>query len=131
MADPTEANLRQADAEQMRIIVEEDVGAQQSFMHPNYIINSPANEVQRKQQVVERLARGQLASESFEREIEGIAITDRVGVVMGREMVTPAADSRLGKLYPGMVLERRFTNVFLWEDGRWQFLARHASIVKQ
>jgi len=35
-------SLRQADAVQMRIIVEEDAKAQQNFMHPNYIINAPS-----------------------------------------------------------------------------------------
>ena len=50
---------------------------------------------------------------------------------MGREIVTPSPDSNLGRLHPGRTLPRRFTNVFLWEDGRWRFLARHASIVAE
>lgn len=42
-ADISEASLRAADAEQMRIIVEGDAKAQDAFMHPNYILNAPAN----------------------------------------------------------------------------------------
>lgn len=75
------------------------------------------------------LARGEIASDSFTRNIEGIAITGDVGVVMGSEIVTPAPDSELGRLHPGRTLHRRFTNIFLWEDGRWRFLARQASVV--
>lgn len=126
---PDEQGLRAADAEQMRIIVEGDAKAQQEFMHPNYIINAPANRVLRKAQVVSMLAQGGMASEHFERTIEGIALTGNVGVVMGTEVVKPAPGSELGKLHPGRVLDRRFTNVFLYEDGRWRFLARQASIV--
>jgi hypothetical protein len=126
---PTEANLRAADAEQMRIIVKGDAKAQQEFMHPNYIINAPANVVRRKPELVADLARGAMGSESFERVIEGTAITDNVGIVMGREVVRPTPTSNLGKLHPGQTLQRRFTNVFLWEDGKWRFLARQASIV--
>lgn len=126
---PTEANLRAADAEQMRIIVEGDAKAQQEFMHPNYIINAPANVVRRKPELVADLARGAMGSESFERVIEGTAITDNVGIVMGREVVRPTPTSNLGKLHPGQTLQRRFTNVFLWQNGRWRFLARQASIV--
>jgi hypothetical protein len=126
---PTEANLRAADAEQMRIIVEEDAKAQQKFMHPNYIINAPANRVLRKQQVVSMLAHGGMASERFERVIEGTAITGNVGIVMGREIVKPAPGSELAKLHPGATLQRRFTNVFLFDHGRWRFLARQATIV--
>jgi hypothetical protein len=126
---PSDANLRQADAEQMRIIIEGDAKAQQDFMHPNYIINAPANVVRRKAEVVADLARGGMRSESFARTIEGTAITGSVGIVMGRELVKPTATSNLGRLHPGQTLQRRFTNVFLWEDGKWRFLARQATIV--
>ena len=128
---PTEANLRAADAEQMRIIVEEDAKAQQKFMHPNYMLNGPAGAVKRKAELVAMLGRGDIASERFSRVVEGIAITGKVGIVMGSEVVTPAANSNLGRLHPGETLNRRYTNVFLWEGGRWRFLARQASIVAQ
>ena len=126
---PTEANLRAADAEQMRIIVDEDAPAQQAFMHPNYMLNGPANAVKRKDELVAMLARGDIASETFERKVEGVALTGNVGIVMGSEIVTPGPNSNLGRLHPGQTLHRRYTNVFLWEDGRWRFLARQASIV--
>ena len=126
---PTEAGLRAADAEQMRIIVDQDAAAQERFMHPNYIINAPANRVLRKSQVVSMLAHGGMASERFERLIEGTAVTGDVGIVMGRETVKPSPGSELAQLHPNKTLERRFTNVFLFQDGRWRFLARQATIV--
>ena len=113
----------------MRIIVEEDAKAQQQFMHPNYMLNGPAGAVKRKAELVAMLARGDIASERFSRVVEGIAITGNVGIVMGSEVVTPAANSNLGRMHPGETLNRRYTNVFLWEGGRWRFLARQASIV--
>jgi hypothetical protein len=97
----------------MRIIVEGDARAQQQFMHPNYIINAPANVVRRKPELIADLARGGMGSEGFQRVIEGTAITDNVGIVMGREVVTPTPASNLGKLHPGQTLQRRFTNVFM------------------
>ena len=127
--EPDEASLRAADAEQMRIIVDEDAAAQQDFMHPNYMLNGPANAVKRKPELVAMLARGDIASERFERKVEGIAITGDVGIVMGSEVVTPSPTSNLGRLHPGQALNRRYTNVFLWQDGKWTFLARQASIV--
>ena len=126
---PDEIGLRAADAKQMQIIIEEDAQAQQQFMHPNYIINGPANKVMRKAQVVKMLAEGQIASDSFQRTVEATALTGNVGVVMGDEIVTPAPDSQLGKLFGGKRLQRRFTNVFLWENGKWRFLARQATVV--
>lgn len=126
---PTEASLRAADAEQMRIIAEEDAQAQAGFMHPNYMLNGPANAVKRKTELVAMLGRGDIASEKFERKVEGIAITGDVGIVMGSEVVTPSPTSNLGRLHPGQTLDRRYTNVFLWQDGKWRFLARQASII--
>ena len=128
-AKPNEASLRAADAEQMRIIVEEDAKAQQEFMHPNYMLNGPANAVKRKAELVAMLSRGDIASDKFERQVEGIAITGDVGIVMGSEIVTPDPNSNLGRLHPGKTLHRRYTNVFLWQRGKWRFLARQASIV--
>ena len=126
---PTEISLRKADAEQMRIIVEGDAKAQQDFMHPNYMVNAPANRVLRKKDVVTMLAKGEIASETFQRTVEGTTITGAIGIVMGNEMVRPDRKSELGRRHPGRMLRRRFTNVFLWENGKWRFLARHASVV--
>lgn len=128
-SEPTEASLRAADAEQMRIIVEEDSKAQQEFMHPNYMLNGPANVVKRKAELVAMLARGDIASEKFDRKVEGVTLTGDVGIVMGSEVVTPAPNSNLARLHPGQTLRRRYTNVFLWQGRRWRFLARQASIV--
>ena len=124
-----ETGLRLADAEQMRIIVESDVEAQQDFMHPNYLINAPANRVLRKSDVVAMLGQGRMASERFARHIEGVAITGNVGIVAGHEEVEPAAGSQLADLHGTRPLHRRFINVYLFEGGRWRFLARQASVV--
>lgn len=129
--EPSEASLRAADAEQMRIIVEEDAPAQQAFMHENYIINGPSNRVMRKDVLVDMLSKGGMASESFKREIEATAITGNIGIVMGRETVAPAPGSQLGKLHGSATLQRRFTNVFLFDGGKWRFLARQATIVNE
>ncbi len=130
VGDISEASLRAADAEQMRIIVQADAQAQQAFMHPNYMINGPSNRVLHKDVIVEMLAQGRMGNDLFERVIEDLAITGNVGVVMGRETVHPTPASELGMRHGDKVLHRRFTNVFLFEGGKWRFLARQATIVE-
>lgn len=125
----SEASLRAADAEQMRIIVEGDAEAQRRFMHPNYLLNGPSNRVLRKPVLVEMLAQGRMASERFERTIEQTAITGNIGIVMGSEVVRPRATSALGEKFGDEELHRRFTNVFIFEQGAWRFLARQATVV--
>jgi uncharacterized protein DUF4440 len=128
--DISESSLRAADAEQMRIIVDGDAKAQSAFMHTNYILNGPSNRVLRKPVLVEMLAHGQMASERFERTIEGTAITGNIGIVMGSEIVRPGAGSTLAQTFGNRDLKRRFTNVFIFEDGAWHFLARQASVIE-
>lgn len=126
----SEASLRAADAEQMRIIVEGDARKQNLFMHDNYIINAPSNRILRKPVLVQMLAEGKMASERFERIIEGTSITGNIGIVMGSEVVQPAVGSALGEKFGSATLKRRFTNVFIFENGAWKFLARQASIIE-
>jgi hypothetical protein len=128
-AKPDDATLLAADAEQKRIIVEQDLDAQRRFMHDNYIINAPANRVLRKADALALMARGGNAADRFERVIEGHQITGNIGIVMGREVVQPTATSQLGGQFGARPLSRRFTNVFLFENGRWVFLARHATVI--
>jgi hypothetical protein len=128
--DISESSLRAADAEQMRIIVDGDAKAQSVFMHDNYIVNGPSNRVLRKAVLVEMLAQGKMASDRFERTIEGTAITGNIGIVMGSEIVRPGAGSDLAQTFGGRDLKRRFTNVFIFEGGAWRFLARQASVIE-
>lgn len=129
VAGPDDASLLAADAEQKRIIVEQDLDAQRRFMHDHYIINAPANRVLRKADALAIMARGGNAAERFDRVIEGHQITGNIGIVMGREVVQPTAGSQLGQQFGARPLSRRFTNVFVFEDGRWVFLARHATVI--
>lgn len=80
--------------------------------------------------MVARFRSGDIAHESFSRIVERIAVTGDVGVVMGREVVRPAPDRLEGRERAGdrRPVLRRFTNVWLWRDGAWRWLARHASI---
>jgi hypothetical protein len=89
VAGPDDASLLAADAEQKRIIVDQDLDAQRRFMHDHYIINAPANRVLRKADALAIMARGGNAAERFDRVIEGHQITGNIGIVMGREVVQP------------------------------------------
>jgi hypothetical protein len=74
------------------------------------------------------LAAGAISHESYERTVEGTAITGDVGVVTGNELVEPAEASVLGQTHGTEQLRRRFTDVYLFEGGDWKFLARQATI---
>ena len=127
---PNETTLRAADAEELRNVLTGDASAMQSLMHPNYMVNSPVNVIVRKDQLIKLLSEGKIASEAFERTIEATAITGNVGIVMGRETVRPKPNSELGLAHGVKTLERRFTNVFVFERGNWRLLARQSTVIQ-
>ena len=63
--EPNETSLRAADAEELRIILAGDSHAEQGFLHPNYIVNSPVNRIVRKDQLIKMLSEGQIASDAI------------------------------------------------------------------
>jgi hypothetical protein len=125
-----EASLRAADAEELRIVLAGDADAMRGLMHPNYMVNSPVNQVVRKDQLIKLLSEGKIASEAIDRTIEATAITGTVGIVMGRETVKPKPNSELGLVHGAKTLERRFTNVFVFEQDRWRLLARQSTVIQ-
>jgi hypothetical protein len=127
---PNEASLRAADAEELQNVLTGDANAMRSLMHPNYMVNSPVNQVVRKDQLIKLLSEGKIASESIERTIEATAITGNVGIVMGRETVVPKPTSELGLAHGVKALERRFTNVFVFDQGNWRLLARQSTVIQ-
>ena len=127
---PDDASLRAADAEELRIIAAGDTNAMREFMHPNYMVNSPANRIMRKDDLIKLVAAGTIANDGLERTVEGTAITGNVGIVMGGETIKPKPDSELGRLYGTKTLERRFTDVFLFENGKWRLLARQSTVIR-
>ena len=129
-AQPDDASLRAADAEEVRIIAAGDTKAMREFMHPNYIVNSPANRIVRKDDLIKLLAAGRIANDGLEQTVEETAITGNVGVVMGHESIKPKPDSELGDLYGAKTLERRFTDIFLFENGKWRILARQSTVIQ-
>jgi len=60
---------------------------------------------------------------------EIVRVTGNVGIVMGRETFTPVVSSELGRIYGSVPLQRRYTNIYVREQGRWKWLARHAHVV--
>jgi hypothetical protein len=72
---------------------------------------------------------GEIAAEGFERTAEDVSISGNIAVVMGREIFTPVASSELGRKFGAKPLQRRYTNVYVWQRGRWFWLARQASLV--
>lgn len=128
-AAPTEATLRAVDQEQRRLVFEGKTDELARLCHPNLLINGPNGRVITKDGLLESVRTGAISKEKFERVPEAVHITGNIGVLLGHEVVVAAPGSRDFKTFGKTPFQRRYTNIFLFQDGKWWFLARQASIV--
>lgn len=124
-----EASLRAADEEQRRLVFESDVTGLRALAHPDMLINGPQGRIVTLEQFMTSVGTGAIAKEQFERVPEAVSIVGDVGTVMGHEVVVASEGSRDFAVFGDRPFQRRYTNVFIFLDGRWRFLTRQASIV--
>lgn len=124
-----EQALLAADGRQREAIATGDIQRLDQISHPNLLVNAPGGRVIVKEDLMRAAASGGLRDEVLSRTPERVMITGDIGVVMGREEMMAAAGSEHARLYGEGRLVRRYTNVFLRENGGWLHIARHASIV--
>ena len=124
-----EAGLRAADAAQLIAARGRDADALERMMHPAFTVNSPEGEVWPREKVLTLWRNRGIGHEHFERTVESVTLVKNIGIVAGREVVQPSPDSLAGQRRHdgGQRVMRRFTNVWLWDGGRWWVLARHAN----
>ena len=117
------------DESQRAMVAAADVAGLDRLAHRNLRINAPGGRVLTRTQFLANMRSGEIAAEAFQRTAEDVTISGDTAVVMGREVFTPSARSELGRLYGAKPLQRRYTNVYLWDHGHWRWLARQANVV--
>jgi hypothetical protein len=125
------ASLRAADQAQMNAVAAGDIAALEALAHPDLRINAPTGRILTNQAFFAAMRSGAIGAEAFTRTPEDVVIAGDIGTVMGSEVFTPTAASDLGRQYGAVPLQRRYTNIYVWRDGRWRWLARHANVTAQ
>lgn len=123
------ASVRAVDEQQRAMVAASDVAGLERLAHPNLRINAPGGRVLTREQFLANMRNGEIAADAFERTAEEVRISGNVAIVLGRETFKPAATSELGRTFGATPLERRYTNIYVWQQGRWLWLARHANVV--
>lgn len=126
-----ELSLRVADASQQAAVVAGDVSQIRGMMHPNYLVNAPTNRVMSATEILAMFDKGIITAEPVERSVEAVMVTGTTGIVMGRESLVPVPGSQLAKVSGDQPILRRFTNIYSFEKGRWQFISRHFNEVRR
>lgn len=89
-------------------------------MHPDYLVHVPNGRTLDRSQVLEIARTGVLTKEKHRRVQERAKIAGSTGIVIGVDhLETPPSLAERGEL------KRRYTNIYVIEDGRWKHFARH------
>ena len=104
----------------------QDADAVAELCARDLIVNTPANRVARREQVLGFFRAGRMNYESADVTIEALDARDDHVVIMGAEVVKP----RETAANAGKIVSRRFTDVWRREsDGKWRLSIRQATIV--
>jgi ketosteroid isomerase-like protein len=107
-------------------VLKGDSAALARLWAPDLIVNAPNNQVVRLAEVVERMKQQTaLQYSSFERHREGTIVRRNCAVTMGYEIVVPKGNVANS----GKTVNRRYTNIYCFEDGGWRVIARQATNV--
>jgi hypothetical protein len=101
-----------------------DLTRQSPHWAPDMIVNAPDNHVLRIAEVIERMRQQTtLQYYHFERHREATIVRRNCAVTMGYEIVVPKGNTPQS----GKTINRRYTNIYYFEDGAWRAIARQAT----
>lgn len=123
-----EKQIREREQKGVKGILEGDTLLLKSIWDPQFIVSTPRNTIApNRGAVFASQAVGLINYSSFERIIEQIEIQENIVITMGNETFVSRVDMAEAKA--GIPVKRRFTNVWMFKNGTWMQIARHASII--
>ncbi|RYZ30873.1 MAG: nuclear transport factor 2 family protein [Chitinophagaceae bacterium] len=123
----TENEIRALEQIEVKAVLEKDSAMLLKLWHKDFVVNNPDNVVvfPGKTTLDRPVLRQSRAS--FAREVEQVIVNGDVVFSMGSETVIPSS----GDNVVGQPIKRRYTNIWIKENGTWRLVARHANIICQ
>jgi ketosteroid isomerase-like protein len=126
--DTLEAEIRKIDREEATAVLTTDLSTLEKFWADDFTVNGPNNQILKgKTNALELVKSGIIDYSSFDREHEAVLLYGDTAILMGLETVKPKGKSP----FAGQTLRRRFTNIWMKQGGRWQLIARQATIISR
>jgi hypothetical protein len=122
----TESRIRELEQMETKAILDGDTNMLKKLWAPEFMVNTPRNNVSPNRDFVLSLQRaGMINYSSFSRTIENIQFHNDLVITMGNETYVPKDSLPQA----GQKIKRRFTNVWIKKGDQWLQIARHASII--
>lgn len=120
-----EGLIKELDQKNAYIVSHADTIALMKLLAPEFTINRTTGTiVSGRDKTLELMRHGMVSYDSFAVETEMVLIKNpELAVSMGSEIVVSGGNREL----KGQIVKRRFTHVWIKENGEWKLFARHAS----
>lgn len=126
----TEAEIRALEQTVTKAILNGDTNTLKQFWAPEFLVNTPRNETTGTRDSILLIQKaGMIDYSIFEKVIERMQFQKNIVITMGHETIVARNDSPAARA--GQVYKRRFTNIWRKKNGKWQQIARHASVICQ
>lgn len=125
-----DAEIRRLEKTVVTAILNADTNTLKQVWAPEFLVNNPRNDISgNRDSVLLTQKAGMINYSSFERVIERMQFQKNIVITMGYEIFVSRNDIPGAKA--GQAHKRRFTNIWMKKNGKWQQIARHASIICQ
>ena len=123
-----EAEIRVLENNECQAMLHCKTDTLQQLWASDYMVNAPFNRITlSSQEVIDLVSKGVIRLSSFTRNIERIMLKKDMAITMGSEEIVPAGQMPKA----GQTVTRRYTNIWIKQNGAWRLTARHANEICQ
>ena len=115
--------LRKMEQLQVQGVLDQDSTILQRIMANDLVITAANNNVIGMQTAMKALRQGYIHYSSYQQEIDTIRVFENIGIVMGLEIMKPVGLTGNA----GKTVKRRFTDVWMYKNQKWEMIARQAT----
>ena len=125
-----EAEIRTLEQTGAKAILNGDINTLKELWAPEFLVNTPRNEVTGTRDSILLIQNaGKIDYSTYEKIIERMQFQENLVITMGHETIVSKND--IPGVKAGQIYKRRFTNIWMKKNGKWQQIARHASVICQ
>jgi hypothetical protein len=126
----TEATIRALEQTGAKAILNGDTNTLNQIWAPEFLVNTPRNEITGTRDSILLIQKaGMIEYSTYEKVIERMQFQKNIVITMGHETIV--SKNNTPAIKAGQIYKRRFTNIWMKKNGKWQQIARHASIICQ
>ena len=125
-----EVKIRTLEQTVTTAILNGDINTLKQIWAPEFLVNTPRNDITGTLDSILLIQKaGKIDYSTYEKVIERMQFQENIVITMGNETIISKNDTPAAKA--GQIYKRRFTNIWMKKNGKWQQIARHASVICQ